>query len=1073
MSLAQFAVRRRITVAMATVAVALFGAVSLGRLDVDLLPDLSYPTLTVRTNLAGAAPVEVENLITRPIEEASGILSGVRTVRSVSRAGRSDVVLEFGWGTDMDLAAIEVRERVDLLQLPSEAERPLLLRFDPATDPVLRLALIDTSSSDQDPARLMELRRHAELRLKPELEAIEGSAAIKVSGGFEEQIHVTVDQQRLAVFGLGVAQVGDRLAADNVNLSGGRLEQGSQRFLVRTVNEFESLDELADVVLAVRDGRAVRLRDVATVQRGHRDRDSITRVDGRESIELAIYREGDANTVQLAERIADRLGALRASLPSGAQLDVLEDQSRFIAAATTDVRDAAIWGGLLTVIVLYLFLGDARATFVAGLAIPVTVIGIFVMMYGFDLSLNVMSLGGIALSIGMLVDNAVVILESIARKRDAGLPAQQAAIEGTAEVARAVTASTLTTVAVFFPLVFVSGIAGQLFRDQALTVTFAQLLSLLASLTLVPMLSAWRSAPAPAMAQVTEPATAVATAATGWRRLAWLHPVRIVASIVRLLARVLGRVFRPLAYRTMAATARAEQAYGPLLQRLLARRRIVITVAFMMLAASSLIATRLATELIPELQTSELNVQLRLPAGASLESTDRLLRDAQTRIATVTGIERSHSVAGSGHRLDASPVDAGDNTGVLTVTLDEGGRRDLAQTQLALRTALSDLPGVAIDISRPSLVANSTPLEIVLSGTDLERLANASGQLSQALQNTGAFVDLRSSIEEGQPEIRIEFDPERAAQLGLSVRDVADRVVAGIRGQTATRYRWQDRRIDVLVRSVDARDAAVEDVRAIVVNPGAERPVTLDAVAKVSIASGPAEIRRSGQQRVAILAAAPAGGDLGAATRSAAVVIAANPAPVGIGVSVAGQSEDMRAGFNSLWLALSLAVFLVYLVMASQFESLRHPFVILLTIPLALCGAVWALWLTGSTLNAVAFIGLILLAGIVVNNSIVLVDAINQARGRGLELETAIVAAGRARLRPILITSISTIVGLLPMALGLGDGAEIRRPMAITVIGGMLCATFVTLCVIPALYAALERGSEHLPEAAIGAGARP
>jgi len=1058
-TLAQFAIRRRVTIAMATLAVALFGAVALGRLDVNLLPDLSYPTLTVRTNLPGAAPTEVENLVTRPIEEATGILGGVRNLRSVSASGRSDVTLEFSWGTDMDLAAIEVRERIDLLQLPVEAERPLLLRFDPATEPVLRLALVDNAATGADPARLMELRRHADLRLKPELEAIDGSAAIKVSGGFEEQIHVTVDERRLAVFGIGVAQVSERLAAENVNLSGGRLEQGTQRFLVRTVNEFESLDDMANAVVAVRDGRTVLLRDVATVQRGHRDRDAVTRLDGRESIELAVYREGDANTVQLADRIRARLEVLRASLPAETRLEVVHDQSKFIAAATTDVRDAAIWGGLLTVIVLYLFLGEARATFVAGIAIPVTVIGIFVLMYGFDLSLNVMSLGGIALSIGMLVDNAVVILESIARKREAGLDARRAAVEGTAEVSRAVTASTLTTVAVFFPLVFVTGIAGQLFRDQALTVTFAQLLSLLASLTLVPMLSAWRAGSPDAAS------AAPATRRRPWLR--WLNPLRLLAGGWRAAARTGTLLFRPLAARTIAATAGAERRYAPLLRALLVRRGRVIGVALAALAATALVATRLATELIPELQQDQLQVHLRLPAGAALESTDRLLRDAQARLADFDAVAGSRSVAGSGDRLDASPVDAGDNTGMLTVTLGATGRADPVATQAELRRRLADLPGSDVEITRPALVATATPLEIVVSGTDLERLETASRRLSAALLATGEFVDLRSSIEAGQPEIRIEFDPDRAAQLGLSVREVADRVVAGIRGQTATRYRWQDRRIDVLVRSVDVRDAAIDDVRAIVINPGAERPVTLDAVATVSLATGPAEIRRRSQQRVAIISAAPAHGDLGLATRRAEAVLAAAALPPGITAHVAGQSEDMRDGFRSLWIALALAVFLVYIVMASQFESLRHPFVVLLTIPLALCGAIWALWLSGSTLNAVAFIGLILLAGIVVNNSIVLMDAINQGRQRGLPLDDAIVAAGRLRLRPILITSLSTIVGLLPMALGLGDGAEIRRPMAITVIGGMLCATFVTLFVIPALYAALERAPREARQAAL------
>lgn len=1061
MTLAQFAIRRRITIAMATLAVALFGTVALGRLDVNLLPDLSYPTLTVRTELPGAAPTEVENLVTRPIEEAAGILGGVRSLRSVSASGRSDVTLEFSWGTDMDLAAIEVRERIDLLQLPTEAERPLLLRFDPATEPVLRLALVDAATGPADATRLMELRRHADLRLKPELEAIDGSAAIKVSGGFEEQIHVTVDEERLAVFGIGVAQVSERLAAENVNLSGGRLEQGTQRFLVRTVNEFESLDDMANAVVAVRDGRAVLLRDVATVQRGHRDRDAVTRLDGRESIELAVYREGDANTVQLADRIRARLETLRKSLPADAKLEVVHDQSTFIGAATTDVRDAAIWGGLLTVIVLYLFLADARATFVAGLAIPVTVIGIFVLMYGFDLSLNVMSLGGIALSIGMLVDNAVVILESIARKREAGLDARAAAIEGTAEVSRAVTASTLTTVAVFFPLVFVTGIAGQLFRDQALTVTFAQLLSLLASLTLVPTLSAWHAGPT---ATETAAANAAGSARSSVRRwLRWLHPLRLLAAGWRASVRLCTAVFRPLASRTMAATARAERGYAPLLRRLLARRGSVVGAALATLAVTAIIATRLATELIPELQQDELQVRVRLPAGSALESTDRLLRDAQARVADFDAVTGSRSVAGSGDRLDASPVDAGDNTGMLTVRLGATGRADLAAAQAELRRRMGTLPGADVEITRPALVATATPLEIVLAGNDLARLDAASRQLTAALLATGEFVDLRSSIEAGQPEIRIEFDPDRAAQLGLSVRDVADRVVAGIRGQTATRYRWQDRRIDVLVRSVDVRDAAIDDVRAIVVNPGAERPVTLDAVATVSLATGPAEIRRLGQQRVVVISGAAAGGDLGLATRRAEAVLATAVLPPGVTAQIAGQSEDMRDGFRSLWIALALAVFLVYIVMASQFESLRHPLVVLLTIPLALCGAVWALWLSGSTLNAVAFIGLILLAGIVVNNSIVLVDAINQGRQRGLGLDDAIVAAGGLRLRPILITSLSTIVGLLPMALGLGDGAEIRRPMAITVMGGMLCATFVTLFVIPALYAALERGPRGAP----------
>src|SRR5687767_5392568 len=499
MTLVDFAIRRRVTIAMATVAITLLGAISLSRLKVNLLPDLSYPTLTIRTELPGAAPTEIENLISRPIEEAAGVVRNVRSERSVSRSGQSDVIIEFTWGTDMDFAGIEVRERLDLLWLPTEASRPLLLRFDPSSEPVMRVAFVDeTAHSARNRAgsqedRLKFLRLFADDRIKPAVESVEGSAAVKVSGGFEDEVQIYVDQQRLAQLRLSIEQVARRIGAENVNLSGGRLEQGTQRFLVRTVNEFDTLEDMANAVIANVDGQPIYLKDVARVERGYKDRTAITRLNGAECIELAIYKEGDANTVQLAHGITDKLEALDKTLPGGTRLVPVYDQSKFIASAVSDVKDAAILGGLLSILVLYFFLRDAWATIVTGIVIPVTVVGIFVMMYAFDLTLNVMSLGGIALSVGMLIDNSVVILEAIARRKEAGLSTIEAAREGTAEVATAVTASTLTSVAVFFPMVFVSGIAGQLFRDQALTVTFAQLISLMVGLTLVPMLTAWRA----------------------------------------------------------------------------------------------------------------------------------------------------------------------------------------------------------------------------------------------------------------------------------------------------------------------------------------------------------------------------------------------------------------------------------------------------------------------------------------------------------------------------------------------------------------------------------------------------
>ncbi len=1094
MRIVDLALRRRVTIAMATVAIALFGAVSLSRLKVNLLPDLSYPTLTIRTELPGAAPLEVENLITRPIEEAAGTIRNVRSVRSVSRSGQADVVLEFAWGTDMDFAGIEVRERLDLLQLPTDAERPLLLRFDPSTEPVLRLAFVDlaegSAASDE---RLKTLRRYADDRLKPELEATEGSAAVKVSGGFEDEIHVHVDQERLAQLKLDVASVAARIGAENVNLSGGRLEQGTQRFLVRTLNEFQSLEEMSAAVIATVDAHPVYLRDIARVEHGYKDRTAITRLDGRECVELAVYKEGDANTVQLAQAVRTRLAALEKSLPPETKLQTVYDQSQFIANSVSEVSDAAVWGGLLSVIVLYLFLRDARATLVAGIVIPVTVIGIFVLMYGFDLTLNIMSLGGIALSVGMLIDNSVVILEAISRKREAGMPAVQAAREGTAEVAMAVTASTLTTVAVFFPMVFVSGIAGQLFRDQALTVTFAQILSLLASLTLVPMMAAWRAndgerrVPRDELRPELAERGAIladrlrgigralrpgefgrAPAARGLRRLfAWLAwPLRLVLATLIRLARALagtfgalcGFILAPAVHLTQRSFAVLERLYPASLEWSLRHRTVVLGVAVSLLALTTLVLTRLPTELIPQLAQGEFNVKLRLPAGSPLDSTDRIMRAALSSAIDLPGLDHAYAVSGTGNRLDANPVDSGENIGEMSIRLRQpAGPREEAAAMAQLRTALDALPGVQYEFSRPALFTLSTPLEVVLSGYELERLQAAASAVHARMAASGAFTDLRSSIEGGHPEIQILFDQDRASRLGLEVRTIADSVVSSLRGDVATRYQLRDKKIDVLVRSVDTRSASIEAVRNLIVNPGAAKPVTLAAVADVNLAVGPAEIRRAGQERVALLSASPARGNLGAATATANEILAATPLPAGITYSVTGQSEEMQQSFRSLLMAFALAVFLVYLVMASQFESLLHPFVILFTIPMGLMGAVWGLAVTGTTINAVAFIGLILLAGIVVNNAIVLLDAVNQARERGLTRHDALVLAGRTRLRPILITSVSTILGLLPMAIGIGEGAEVRRPMAITVIGGMLVATVLTLIIIPVLYTLLDR----------------
>jgi HAE1 family hydrophobic/amphiphilic exporter-1 len=617
-------------------------------------------------------------------------------------------------------------------------------------------------------------------------------------------------------------------------------------------------------------------------------------------------------------------------------------------------------------------------------------------------------------------------------------------------VASAVVAATLTTVAVFFPMVFISGIAGQLFRDQALTVTFALTFSLIVALTVIPMLSSLgagsryvddnESAPPGRFTRlIAAIVRAFGFVFVGTRWLFW--------ALLWLPTQVFQRF-----YGAVAAV------YPALLRWSLHHRAAVVVSALLIFAGSMALVPRLGTELIPQLSQGEFDVDLRLPPGATLAETDRAIQAAQSATQDIDTVELDYSVAGTGNRLDANPVDAGDNAGTLSVALVPGAGRDEETAAMeAMRRELSGIPGVQYEFSRPSLMSFSSPLQVEIAGYDLEDLALVSQAVVSQMADDDRFTDIRTTVENGNPEIQIVFDQERAAKLGLAVRDIADRVVASVRGEVATRYTWRDRKIDVLVRSVDTRQSSIDEIRQLIVNPESARPVTLESVATVDIARGPAEIRRVAQERVAIITANVAYGDLGAAAATVGRILDRIPMPSGVNAAVSGQSEEMQESFTSMQFAFALAIFLVYLVMASQFESLIHPFVILFTIPLALVGAVLALFVTGTTINIVAFIGVIMLAGIVVNNAIVLVDLINQLRAKGMDRFDAIMEAGSARLRPILMTSFTTALGLLPMALGFGEGSEVRTPMAITVIGGLLVSTLLTLLVIPVVYSLLDR----------------
>ena len=1108
--LVEFATRRRVTILMLMVTLVLFGLIALSSLKVNLLPDLSYPTLTVRTEYTGAAPAEIETLVSKPVEEAVGVVKGLRKLKSVSRTGQSDVVLEFAWGTDMDKASLEVRDKMEALQLPLEVKPPVLLRFNPSTAPIMRLVL--ATKSGDDTAALTRLRRYADDDLKRKLEPVEGVAAVKVAGGLEDEVQVDIDQQKLASINMPIDTVISRLQQENVNLSGGRLEEGSQRYLVRTVNQFATVDDIANLLLTTvtnagrRDlsgvatdiaqsnalaaaglaasaqqasndpggGLPIRLKDVATVRQGHKEREAIIRLGGHEAVELAIYKEGDANTVSTADNIDKTLAAIRKQMPPDVTLTAIDDQSQFIRHAISDVKLDAVIGGLLAILVIFLFLRDGWSTFVVSLSLPVSIITTFFFMGQLGLSLNVMSLGGLALATGLVVDDSIVVLESIAKARERGLGMLEAAIQGTREVSMAVVASTLTTIAVFLPLVFVEGIAGQLFRDQALTVAIAIAVSLVVSLTLIPMLSSLKGR-AP-LAFPEEAPRARHEPTRGWQRpfvaagrgIGWAlsrAAYGLAWGFIRLwrgVNRVVGPLMRKASDIAMAPYGRAERGYLKVLPAALNRPAFVLIAAAVAFAVSMLVLPFLGADLIPQLAQDRFEMTVKLPPGTPLRDTDAVVRQLQAKHDKEAGLKALYGVSGSGTRLDASPTESGENIAKLSVVMEGGGDAATeARLSDALRKSMGGQADAQVDFSRPELFALSTPLEIEVSGSDIDQVEAAGRKLAAMLRSNPHYTDVKSTVEQGYPEIQIRFDQQRAAALGLTTRQIADVVVNKVRGNVATRYSFRDRKIDVLVRAEPDQRATLDDIRNLVVNPGSGSPVRLSTVAEVDAGTGPSEIHRSDQIRVAVVSSNLNDIDLGGAVDEVQRMVAADPLGADIGLRIGGQGEELDDSIRSLLFAFALAVFLVYLVMASQFESLLHPFVILFTIPLALVGAVLALFLTRSPVSVVVFIGLILLVGLVTKNAIILIDKVNQLRLGGMPKREALVEGARSRLRPIIMTTACTLFGFLPLALAVGEGAEVRSPMAITVIGGLLVSTLLTLLVIPVVYDLLDRSSDE------------
>ena len=1207
-----FTTDRPVAVLMVFVASVVFGYFSLGQLPVTLMPEMTYPTLTVRTEYPGAAPEEVENDISRRIEEQLGVVSGLNEISSISRAGVSDVVMEFVWGTSMVEAIQNSLEKLDTVRLPRGAEKPLLLHYDPSLDPVMELSLSAAVSEKQvgggiatglDNAGARRLRRIAELQVKRALEPVTGVAAARVRGGLEEEVHVLIDGEELERVNISISQVLSRLQAENINAAGGRIREGNAEYMIRTINEYETLDEIADTIIYREQGREIRLKDLGQVVYGQRDREMLTRTNGGESVQIDIYKEADSNMVKVGESIKTAVGTIHSSHRSTVAgklfreenviLQVVADRSVFIDNSINEVKSTAVMGGILAIGVLLFFLRDIRTTSIIAVSIPISIFVTFAPLSMLGVSLNIMSLGGLAMGIGMLVDSSIVVLESIYRCREEGDSVRDAAIRGTKEVRGAVIASTLTSICVFFPMVFVEGLAGQVFGDLGLTVVTSLVASMIVAVLFIPMLASrtgiklkggagmvahplggtagrislqtfflrvliplvgllgvmiavifaytyWKESGN----QDPDPSKQVSYMEVMWGVLRFWVQISVIPFIVALLKtrvspedpkgesyvalwgafralslsfqskgiafffvvpyallrlplslllelvgltlvwslRIIGICVRWILHGMRFVSAWFERKqdsesdhsekglYSKVLRWALVNPVAIILLAVASVALTYFVGSQLETELLPEVHQSEFTFEVALPVGTPLDKTVSVLERVEASILSrkeALGIDTLLVMYG----FDASNMkrsDEGEHSAQFKVLLEstDDPKTKEGEVILALREMFDNVPDINTRVTRPVLFSSKKPVVVQINGEDLDELKAFSDNATTLLSKSSELADVEPTLRSGAPEVQIEYDRHQIIRHGLNISSVANQVRDMVKGSEATRLNRRDRRVPIIVRLSETDREQVADVGKLTINPGAETAVPLNSIAELTVGEGPSEIRRIDGNRVALVQANIGGGSLGAAVTAVQKVLSEGiDWPDYMDFLITGQNQEWERSRSSLFLALGLSLFLVYVIMASQFESLVQPFIIMFTIPMAFVGTVLGLKWLGINLSVVVFLGLIMLAGIVVNNAIVLVDYTNTLRQRGLKLQDAIVRAGQVRLRPILMTTATTVLGLLPMAMGIGEGAEIRTPMAVAVICGLLTSTFLTLLIIPTIYYLFGSAGERFIEA--------
>ena len=1019
MNIPAFSVNRKITVLMLTLIVCLFGIIAFVRIGIDMMPELEYPFVSVVTSYEGVASEDIENQITKPIEETVSTVKRVSSIRSISKEGVSVVMVEFEWGTLLDFAAQDVRDKLSWITdyLPEEADTPLVVKFNMSDSPILFYGV--TGMEDT-----IKLRQYLNDNVKGRIERLDGVAICWIAGGLEREINVLVDRDRLRAYSLSLNQVIETLKRENLNVSAGHVTRGYTEYLVRTMGEYKSLEPIANTIVSMHNGTPIYVKDIARVEDTHKEIRSYTRTNRKNSLVVMILKQSGANTVTVIDRVKAALDEIKDELPKGVTFHPVIDFSRIIKKVVKRTNFNAIQGGILAILVILFFLGSWRPTLIISLAIPLSVVTTFLGIYGLGYTFNIMTLGGLALGIGMLVDNAVVVIENTFRHLDElGKDRNEAAKVGATEVGMAITASTLTTMAVFFPMVLTSGIAGKLSRPLALTVCLALLASLFVSLTIVPMIASTllkgrrrdESGPGPGRSR--------------------FEPIRNV-------------------YRRSLGWA-------------LRHRKTVIAATLLLFAGSVYMVPSLGFEFMPKQDIPILSMMAKMPVGTNLEETNRVIGNIEDILFDQPEIQYAALVIGL---TETSKMDLAWGMGTADVNeaqimaklVDKEDRIRLAdEITDAIRERLPKVKGAEftfVDLGEMMMGAGSeSPVEVKIFGKELSVLKGVGASIAEACRDIPGLRDVELSLKDTKPEIRIKVDREKAARLGLTVGAIGRTVKEAFLGIVASRYRIGGDEYDLRVRLQDLDRNSISDIRNINIPSPLGHQIPLYQVAEIEFGRGPVEITREDQERKVTVKANTFGRDIGSIVEGIKKKVANIRLPEGYFVKYGGRYQDMEEAFSGLLWALVVAIMLVYMIMAAQFESLLTPFVIMFTVPLGFIGVVAGLLAFGRTLSVPALMGIMILTGIVVNNAIVMIDYVNGLKKGGMEFGEAIVEGAAVRLRPILVTAVTTILGMLPMALSHTEGAELRSPMAIAVASGLLFSTFLTLFIIPIAYSIVHR----------------